>query len=167
MEIPALIEKHLRHILAHTSNDTDQDACLQDFYKDIVAPQRFFPLPNQFRALKLINALNRMPDLKDAVRNRLEMEVKSLWSAYLPSQKDTAVSADGPPAASQDRHKPSPSSALNDVQSATANAQRKAAAPPIQMMAQRSGIQTGTPARRDWFDSLLDFVAACLSPLIS
>ena len=106
MEIPALIEKHLRHILAHISNDADHDACLQDFYGNIVVPQRFFPLPNQFRTLKLINALNRMPDLKDAVRNRLEMEVKSLWDAYLPPEKDTAVSADEPPAPAQARPQP-------------------------------------------------------------
>ena len=164
MKIPTRIETHLRQIIGRAAGPETDDATLNGFYQDI-AQTPFFPLPGRFRALKLINALDRMPDLQDGVREHLALAVMALWAGYTPSDDKEAVFPDGPLSEAGNQATCNTAPPVNDADSAPAAAHPANPAPEAKTIRLPMDIFTGTKAKRDWFDILLDWVAGCIGLL--
>jgi hypothetical protein len=163
MEPPANSEQRLRQTIDATSTRKMDDAAIRGFYQSI-DEELFFPQPNRYRPLKITAALNRMPDLTPVARQRLIMAIRARWDGYSPSQENDTASLDGRPAdpgLSGSATVPSGTEggpASESDQLALVAADSDSGAKPGQ-----KDCFSSQRLKRDWFDLLLDGVAACIS----
>lgn len=162
MKPPATTEQRLRQTIEATSTREMDDAAVRGFYQSIDG-ELFFPLPRHYRPLKITDALNRMPDLTPAARQRLIMAIRKRSDGYSPSQENDTASLDGRPAGLGPSGPAAAPSAIegSPVTGGGEPAPVAADSDPVAKPGQKDYVSSPR-LERDWFDLLLDGVAACI-----
>lgn len=162
MKPPATSEQRLRQTIDATSTREMDDAAVRGFYQSIDG-ELFFPLPKHYRPLKITDALNRMPDLTAVARQRLIMAIRERWDGYSLSQENDSTSLDGRPAG-LGLSGPAAAPSAKEGSPVTGGGRPAAVAAESDSGAKpgQKDYFSSPRFKRDWFDLLLDGVAACI-----
>jgi hypothetical protein len=96
MDCPPHILNPLRALLLQTAAEEKVDTYLKGFYQQ-AAERRVRPLPNDFKELKLQNALSCWSDFLPEVRERLAGQVIRQWRAfYAPLARESTADSSEP-----------------------------------------------------------------------
>jgi hypothetical protein len=143
----------IRAIVNPLFTQADDEMRLADFYLHL-SKQTFRPHPRQFKTLSIIGAIGRWHDLKYAVQQQLSNEVTSRWAVF----GDTLEGG-------SEEKTPAENEFSNDTSDQTLDPALDlptATLPKTDTGNTKPYLRINT--RRDWFDILLDFVAAFIKP---
>lgn len=154
MNTPSAGLSALKSILDDHLKDGKPPFTIEEFHQHLNR-FTFRPLPRKLTALSITAALDRWPDLKEAVKEKLVNDITQRWHDFEPEQKEKPAPAPESEATQSETKAPvQPAEVTTIVQSAP---EKVAPAP-------KAPALTIEP-KRDWFDLITDFVALFFKPL--
>lgn len=152
MEASATMIEAIQTIVNPLFKKAEEENQLAEFYLHL-SKSAFRPLPGQVRTLSIHGALGRWSDLKSVVRQQLTNEIVTKWTAF----------ANAPKNESEEKF------SIEDELNKNTIDQIPEPAPAVKTVSKKTDPENTNPylrvnTRRDWFDILLDFVAALITP---